>query len=93
MNMNIKVLTFTHLKFEQPLRACPTQGQRLRIAIGRRLGIEAEVAPSIEAELVPSIEAELVPSIEAELVPNIEAVVLALSTGVVALTAGHIEPG
>ena len=45
--------------------------------IGRRLGIEAEVAPSIEAELVP----------------NIEAVVLALSTGAGALTAGHIEPG
>ena len=77
MNMNMKVLTFTHLKSEQPLRACPTQGQRLRIAIGRRLGIEAEVAPSIEAELVPSIEA----------------VVLALSTGAGALTAGHIEPG
>ena len=78
MNMNIKVLTFTHLKSEQPLRACPTQGQRLRIAIGRRLGIEAELAPSIEAELVPNIEAE---------------VVLALSTGAGALTAGHIEPG
>ena len=70
-------MTFTYLKSEQPLRACPTQGQRLRIAIGRRLGIEAEVAPSIEAELVP----------------NIEAVVLALSTGAGALIAGHIVPG